>query len=132
MVECPNCGFKFPAKSRMGEGTQSMKDAKRLSKNDLYIFKMFVDGIFGHPVTIREIQKAIYDTPPAKAWNYHNIQLHASRLVGAGVLMMSNNPAIWLKFPETKSFAVDKTPRYWLSIDRGKALLIIAQDGLLR
>jgi hypothetical protein len=116
----------------MGEGTQSMKDAKRLSKNDLYIFKMFVDGIFGHPVTIREIQKAIYDTPPAKAWNYHNIQLHASRLVGAGVLMMSNNPAIWLKFPETKSFAVDKTPRYWLSIDRGKALLIIAQDGLLR
>lgn len=136
MVECPKCGHRFSV-GRLGTGTKSMAKAMRLTPNDLYLLTMFVAGTFKYPPTVREVQSKIYarqdDRPIGvkENWNYHDVQMRLSRLVGCHVLMLSNDPSVWLANEETMSWTIDKKPRYWPAVRKERTLEIIANKGKL-
>lgn len=140
---CPKCGalIETPGnKSAMGKGTISMRRAKRLSKNDLAILKLLINReVVKYPPTVREIQRFLInmEIPKkskvgmiVKGWNYHDIQATLSRLVGAEVVILSNDPKVWLANSETMSWAMDKKPRYWVR-NRKIAEGVITKNGSL-
>lgn len=94
MVQCPKCGHILEGK-RTGTGTRSVRFAKKITGNDLIIYKLFVARKFADGMTVRQVQGHLYDNKiekskrsKRKTWNYHDVQATLSRLVGVGVLTM--------------------------------------------
>jgi len=134
-VECPNCAeeFEVRGKSPLGSGTQDAKRAKKLGKNHLTLLKVFLDKIrIWRPMTAREIRNILYNLEIRRTtregikvnWDYLAVFRALSFLVGADILMLTNDPKIWLENPETRDWDIDKKPRYWpVNENRIKALL---------
>jgi len=135
-VTCPNCGAEITTKSKMGEGTQSAKKAKRININKINLLKLFLERKITYPVNIYEISKLLFQNEIKrkrkdgyqKGWNYHDIQADMSMLVGLGLVKLSNKPQVWLADPEYMEWEVDQKPRYWI-VDRIRAQKIVDNGG---
>ena len=126
-------------KAKIGEGTVNAKNAKRININKIYLVKLFLNNHIEKPSTVREIQKILFDREIPRLsrdgkfgkWNYHNLQIDLSTLIGVGLLKMVEPIKTEIFSDEEKEFMVDKKPRYFLK-DKVFAEEVIKSGGLLR
>ena len=126
-------------KAKIGEGTQSAKNAKRININKMYLIKLYLNKHITNPSTVRDIQKVLVEKEiprltrdgKHKKWNYHEIQADLSMLVGCGLMKITEPIETEIFSNEEKEFRVDKTPHYWIK-DREFAEKVVKLGGLLR
>jgi len=115
-----------------------MRNATKLSWNDLKVLKLFSEKLIKYPATVREIQKELHRNKiwrakkggGLKKWNYHDVQAQLSRLVGAECLVIINDPVPEIENQETKEYNTKPRPKYWINedIDINE---VVRRDGFL-
>jgi hypothetical protein len=115
---CSNCGHVVQTRAPLGEGTQAAKHKKKLNLNELAIGQILSTS--DKSLTIRQVQGILYERGikrqrrreqvPSGGWNYHEIQLVVSMLLGAGLAKMTKTKEFW----DEQGPGAIPTPRYFM------------------
>ena len=118
MTRCQNCGYEVQTRAAMGEGTQRAKLKKSLTLNDLAIAQIIFES--EKPLTVKQVQGILYkkeikrqqrrEKIPSGSWNYHQVQIVLSMLLGAGLATMSKTTEFW----DEHGPGATPTPRYFM------------------
>jgi len=133
MTRCQNCGYEVQTRAAMGEGTQRAKLKKSLTLNDSAIAQIIFES--EKPLTVKQVQGILYkkeirrqqrrEKIPSGPWNYHQVQIVLSTLLGLSIAAMSKTEEFWNKDQEP---GATPTPRYFMTAEQTKRF----QEILLR
>lgn len=128
-VTCDRCGHQFEVETRapIGEGTRAAERKKKLNQNELAIGKILCES--EQPLTVRQVQGILYERNirrqrrrekvPGGAWNYHNVQIVLSMLLGAKLISATRSK----EFVDEDGYYYDRpTPRYFVPMERRERL----------
>jgi len=134
MTECPRCRFKFPARAKIGEGTQLAKRKKKLNQNQLGISEIFLES--DRPLLTKEVQGILYkkgvkrhrrgEQAPTGEWNYHLVQAEISILLGLNLVTMTRTKEDFDEY----GFKARPIPRYYMTeLEKERFSKIKARQG---